>query len=75
MTRADSLRKPERFQKMLDACLADLRGRENSSTASIRRLPFLAGLADKLRLDTSELQQQGLSGKLSARRFTRPACG
>jgi tRNA nucleotidyltransferase (CCA-adding enzyme) len=33
LTRADCLRKPRRFQQMLDACLADLRGRKNFADA------------------------------------------
>ncbi len=64
LTRADALRKPERFQKMLDACRADIRGRKGGENDTYPQAEFLAGLADKLRkLDTAEIQQQGLSGK------------
>ena len=63
-TRTDSLRKPLRFQKMLDACRADIRGREGSTGDPYRQAEFLLGLADKLRhLDVTGIQQQGLSGK------------
>lgn len=62
--RADSLRKPLRFQKMLDACRADIRGREGSEADPYRQADFLLELADKLRhLDVTAIQQQGLSGK------------
>jgi tRNA nucleotidyltransferase (CCA-adding enzyme) len=58
------MRKPERFQKMLDACLADLRGRKGFADEAYPQADFLARLALKLRqLDITELQQQGLSGK------------
>ena len=61
---ADSMRKPERFQKMLDACLADLRGRKDFEDEAYPQADFLAQLAVKLRqLDITEIQQQGLSGK------------
>ena len=63
-TRADSLRKPLRFEKMLDACRADIRGREGSGADPYRQADFLLELADKLRhLDITDIQQQGLSGK------------
>jgi tRNA nucleotidyltransferase (CCA-adding enzyme) len=62
--RADSLRKPERFQKMLDASLADIRGRKGFADAAYPQADFLAQLALKLgQLDLSEIQQQGLTGK------------
>jgi tRNA nucleotidyltransferase (CCA-adding enzyme) len=64
LIRADSLRKPERFQKMLDACLADLRGRKDFADAAYPQADFLARLALKLRqLDLTEIQRQGLTGK------------
>ena len=63
-TRADSLRKPGRFVKMLEACRADLRGRIGSEDDSYPQAGFLTGLSDKLReMDISAIQQQGLSGK------------
>ena len=42
--RADSMRKPERFQKMLDACLADLRGRKGFADEAYPQADFLARL-------------------------------
>jgi len=63
-TRTDALRKPERFQKMLDACRADVRGRKGCENDAYPQAEFLAGLADKLRkLDITEIQQQGLTGE------------
>ncbi len=63
-TRADSWRKPERFQKMLDACLADIRGRKGSEDDPYPQAQFLAQLAAKLRRqDLSEIPQQELTGK------------
>ena len=67
-TRADSLRKPLRFKKMLDACRADIRGREGSGDDPYRQADFLSQLADKLRdLDVTDIQQQGLTGKAMGR--------
>ncbi len=64
LTRADALRKPERFQQMLDACLADARGRGNFENSGYPQAPFLARLAERVRaLDVSHLQQQGFSGE------------
>ncbi len=64
LTRADALRKPERFQQMLDACRADARGRKNFENSEYPQAPFLAQLAERVRgLDVSYLSQQGLSGK------------
>ena len=63
-TRADSLRKPARFVKMLEACRADIRGRIGCEDDDYPQAEYLAKLSDKLReMDISEIQQQGLSGK------------
>ncbi len=71
-TRADSLRKPLRFQKMLDACRADIRGRAGSGDDPYRQADFLLELAYKLRhLDLSEIQQQGLTGKAMGQAIQR----
>ncbi len=68
LTRADSLRKPERFQKMLDACRADIRGRKGSEDDPYLQAGFLLQLAAKLRqLDVTDIQQQGLTGKAMGR--------
>lgn len=64
LIRCDALRKPARFEKMLDACRADMRGRKNGENETYPQAEFLQGLADKLRnLDISDIQQQGLSGE------------
>ena len=63
-TRADSFRKPDRFNKMLEACLADVRGRTGSENDPYTQAEFVARLAQKLRLmDNSAISQQGLTGK------------
>ncbi len=63
-TSVDSKRRPERFQKMLDACLADVRGREGFADQPYHQADFLTRLALKLRhLDLTEIRQQGLSSK------------
>ena len=68
LMRADCLRKPDRFQKMLNACLADVRGRKNFADAAYPQADFLAQLAAKLReLDLTAIQEQGLSGKAMGR--------
>ena len=49
---------------MLDACRADIRGREGAEEDSYPQAEYLARLAAKLRdLDISSIQQQGLTGK------------
>jgi len=63
LTRTDCLRKPERFQRMLDACLADLRGRTHFEEAPYPQAGFLARLGERLRaMDTREIQQRGYQG-------------
>ena len=63
-TRADSLRKPERFLKMLEACRADIRGRTGSENDSYPQADYLAGLSTQLaEMDISEIRQRDLSGK------------
>ena len=62
--RADSLRKPERFEKMLDACRADIRGRIGSENDRYPQAEFLAELSRKLAaMDISEIRQRELTGK------------
>ncbi|MCP4983235.1 MAG: multifunctional CCA addition/repair protein [Gammaproteobacteria bacterium] len=68
LVRCDSLRKPARFQQMLDACRADVRGRKGHEDDPYPQAQFLSQLADKLRgLDISDLQHQGLTGKAMGR--------
>ncbi len=64
LTRADCFRKAERFEQMLQACIADLRGRTNFENSPYPQADFLSGLAKTLReADISEVQQQGLSDR------------
>jgi tRNA nucleotidyltransferase (CCA-adding enzyme) len=64
LTSTDSLRKPERFLKMLEACRADIRGRTGAEDDSYPQAEYLAGLnARLLQMDISDLRQQGLDGK------------
>ncbi len=61
---ADVFRKPARFDKMLAACLADLRGRLQFENAPYPQADFLADLARQLRgLDHAPLRESGLEGK------------
>jgi len=63
-TQTDSFRKPERFRQMLDACIADLRGRTGFETRDYPQADFLERLAQKLReIDVCNLQRRGLAGK------------
>jgi tRNA nucleotidyltransferase (CCA-adding enzyme) len=67
-SRADSLRKPERFGKMLEACRADIRGRIGSEDNPYPQAEFLAGLNEKLAdMDIEEIRQQGLQGEAMGR--------
>jgi tRNA nucleotidyltransferase (CCA-adding enzyme) len=62
-SKTDIFRKPQRFKKMIQACLADLRGRLNFEDAAYPQADFLNQLGDKLRnADLSEVKQNGLQG-------------
>ena len=64
LTRTDSLRKPDRFRKMLDACRADVRGRKGREQDPYPQADFLERLATRLgQLDITEIQGRGLTGK------------
>jgi tRNA nucleotidyltransferase (CCA-adding enzyme) len=63
LTRADSLRKPKRFVKMLEACRADIRGRTGREDDSYPQAAYLSALNIKLaEMDISEIRQRELSG-------------
>jgi tRNA nucleotidyltransferase (CCA-adding enzyme) len=63
-TSTDMFRKPERFEKLTQACLADLRGRLNFEDAAYPQADFLIDLANKLReADLSGVKQSGLQGR------------
>jgi len=62
-TATDVFRKPERFEKMTQACLADLRGRLNFENAVYPQAAYLVTLGAKLReADLSSVKQSGLQG-------------
>lgn len=64
LTRADCFRKPERFEQMLQACIADLRGRTSFENSPYPQADFLSRLAKNLReADISEVQQPGLGNR------------
>ena len=63
-TKTDVFRKPQRFRKMTQACLADLRGRTDFESADYPQAEFLTRLGDILcNADMSEIMQRGLQGK------------
>ena len=63
-TSTDMFRKPQRFEKMTQACLADLRGRLNFEDSPYPQADFLIGMADKLReADLTSVKQSGLQGR------------
>ncbi len=63
-SRVDVFRKPQRFEKLLGACVADVRGRTNFEDIDYPQARFLSHLADLLiQADLSTIKQQGLQGK------------
>jgi tRNA nucleotidyltransferase (CCA-adding enzyme) len=63
-TSVDIYRKQARFKKMLNACLADVRGRTNFENVDYPQAAYLERLADLLiHADLSEIKQRGLQGK------------
>lgn len=63
-SRTDAFRKPERFRKMLNACIADVRGRTGFENREYPQADFLEQLAQKLRdIDVASLQAQGFTGE------------
>jgi len=63
-SRVDIFRKPERFRKMLNACLADARGRKKFDNIPYPQVEYLSALADILaRVDISPIKQKGLQGR------------
>ena len=62
-TKTDLFRKPERFRKMTQACIADLRGRTSFENAAYPQSDFLIDLGTRLReADMSSIIQSGLQG-------------
>ena len=63
-TNTDIFRKPQRFRKLIQACLADIRGRKNFESVDYPQAEFLNQLGGKLcDADLSEIMQRGLQGK------------
>jgi len=63
-TSTDIFRKPQRFRKLIQACLADMRGRKNFESVDYPQAEFLNQLGVKLcDTDLSEITQRGLQGK------------
>ena len=64
LKQTDCFRKPERFQKFLDACLSDARGRTNFEECEYPQADFLAKLAQTLRqAELGDVKKKGLEGK------------
>lgn len=62
--KTDVFRKPHRFKKMIQACLADACGRTNFEDAPYPQADYVNQLADKLlNADTSKVINQGMQGK------------
>jgi tRNA nucleotidyltransferase (CCA-adding enzyme) len=62
--KTDVFRKPERFKKMVQACLADARGRTTFEDNPYPQADFVNQLADKLcNADISKVTQSDLEGK------------
>ena len=65
--KVDVFRKPIRFQKMLDACLADFRGRTGFENRDYAQALYLASTAEQLRgADISKIKKRGLQGQAMA---------
>jgi tRNA nucleotidyltransferase (CCA-adding enzyme) len=62
--KTDVFRKPERFKKMVQACLSDVRGRTDFENNPYPQAAFVNQLADKLcNADLSNAINSGLEGK------------
>lgn len=62
--KTDVFRKPERFKKMVQACLSDVRGRTNFEDNPYPQASFVNQLADKIcNADTSKITSGELQGK------------
>jgi tRNA nucleotidyltransferase (CCA-adding enzyme) len=62
--KTDVFRKPDRFKKMILACLSDVRGRTNFENDPYPQADFVNQIAEKLcSADIREVTTQGLQGK------------
>ena len=65
--KVDVFRKPARFKKMLNACLADARGRTGFENLDYAQAGYLGALAEQLgNADISEIKKRGLQGQAIA---------
>ncbi len=72
----DALRKPERFENFLIACLADIRGRTNFETAPYRQAEYARAAVQKIAdLNIDHLKQQNLTGKAMAEAIKKERLG
>lgn len=63
-TKTDVFRKPERFKKMVQACLSDVRGRTDFENNPYPQADFINQLADKLcNADITKVTQSELEGQ------------
>jgi tRNA nucleotidyltransferase (CCA-adding enzyme) len=61
--RVDLFRRPERFQRLLEACLCDARGRTGFENSEYPQVPYLReAAATVLAVQAHELASAGLSG-------------
>ncbi len=68
----DALRKPERFENFLTACLADIRGRTNFETALYKQAEYARAAVKKITdINIDHLKQQKLTGKTMAEAIQR----
>ena len=66
----DALRRPERLEAFLGACLADARGRAGLETAAYPQAGIVrAALAAARRVDVASLRREGLEGRALAERI------
>ena len=63
-TKTDVFRKPERFKKMVQVCLSDVRSQTHFESNPYPQADFINQLADKLcNADISKVTQSELEGK------------
>jgi len=60
----DGLRKPQRFEQFLIACMADMRGRKNFEHYDYHQASYLRSAMEKIRtLDINDIKEKNLSGR------------
>ena len=67
LERLDCMRKPERFEKFIQACTADIHGRPGFENEAYPQADYMRRAANLMsKIDVATLQAQGLSGKAIA---------